>query len=322
MRADTIRWDASQAEGVLTILERRRSGEPDRLDDWDRLFTTEPQLRLRQREEQMQSEFSDEGFIRFLLSPDLLRDCEGLRQTLVRWSSVDLQGCARQALTYLPIGYHIRASCYPVIKPMRNSFVFGNSDDPMVFLSLDSRLTLAKLKNTIIHELHHIGLYSAVPQTPIYTQPRGIGVGLSWLWSFGEGLAMLAAAGSIDVHPHATSADAERDLWNYEMRNLPENLGRLDRFLCQVNGHALNERIKEEKGNSFFGVQGPWYTVGYHMAASVERRCGRAVLFECMKDPRLLLLTYQCLVDGDSMEPRWSAELINALSAGTELRDR
>lgn len=314
--ADTVRWDASQAEAVLAILERRRRGEPDRLDDWDRLIKTEPQMLLREREAQLQSGFSDEEFIRFLLSPDLLRRCDGLRQALAAWSSVDLQSSARQALAYLPAGSQIRASCYPVIKPLSNSFVFGNSDDPMVFLSLDSSVTLAKLKNTIIHELHHIGLYGAVPQTAVDAESGDIGELLQWLWAFGEGFAMLAAAGSPDVHPHAVSTEAERSLWDREMRNLPENLALLDAFFCQVISHASSERDNEEQGNSFFGVQGPWYTVGYHLAASVERRCGRAVLLDCMKDPRLLLSTYQRLADSDSMAPCWSAELINALSAG------
>lgn len=312
---NTVRWDASQAEAVLAILERRCRGEPDRLDDWDRLFKTEPQVRLRQREAQLQSGFSDEGFIRFLLSPGLLRGCDGLRQTLAAWSTVGLESCAQQALAYLPPGSLIRASCYPVIKPLTNSFVFGNSDDPMVFLSLDSSLTLPKLENTIIHELHHVGLYSSWQRMADNAESDVFDDVLRWLWAFGEGFAMLAAAGSPDVHPHEESTGGERELWDLEMRNLRENLGQLDVFLCEVIGHGSREKDIEERGDSFYGVQGPWYTVGYHMASSVERRCGRAVLLECMKDPRLLLLTYQRLTDGDSMEPRWSAGLIDALNA-------
>lgn len=126
---------------------------------------------------------------------------------------------------------------------------------------------------------------------------------------------MLAAAGCTDVHPHAVSTSVERDRWDHEMGNLPENFRQLDAFLRQVIGHTSSERDNEEKGNSFFGVQGPWYTVGYHMAAVVERRCGRALLIECMKDPRLLLLTYHRLTGGDSLEPRWSGGLIDALNA-------
>jgi hypothetical protein len=307
--APKVRWDASQAEAVLAILERRLGGEPDCLDDWERLFKTVPQQQLARREAQVESGFSNEGFIRFLLKPDLLRRYARLREALATWSKLDLQSCARQALAYLPAGCHIRASCYPVIKPQGNSFVFGNSDDPMVFLALDARVPLAKLKNTIVHELHHVGLQSAVPGT------TGTSEVSRWLGAFGEGLAMLAAAGSSQIHPHATSTKAERDLWDREMRNLSENFQRLDAFFLHVVGLVSNESETEEKGNSFFGVQGPWYTVGYHMAVSVERHYGRAVLLDCIEDTRRLLFTYQRLADSHSMAPRWSLELIHALSA-------
>ena len=41
-----------------------------------------------------------------------------------------------------------------------------------------------------------------------------------------------------------------------------------------------------------FGVQGPWYTVGYKMAVVIERRYGRKRLIECMLDSRELLASY------------------------------
>lgn len=46
------------------------------------------------------------------------------------------------------------------------------------------------------------------------------------------------------------------------------------------------------RGFSFFGVQGPWYTVGWRMAVLIEKTYGRAKLIECMCDQRLLLPTY------------------------------
>ena len=42
----------------------------------------------------------------------------------------------------------------------------------------------------------------------------------------------------------------------------------------------------------FFGVQGPWYTVGWKMAVLIEGTYGRERLIECMCDMRLLLSTY------------------------------
>jgi hypothetical protein len=43
---------------------------------------------------------------------------------------------------------------------------------------------------------------------------------------------------------------------------------------------------------SFFGIQGPWYTVGYKMCVMVEKRFGRAALISTVRDPRKLLVLY------------------------------
>jgi len=51
----------------------------------------------------------------------------------------------------------------------------------------------------------------------------------------------------------------------------------------------LAEEQQNEKGMSFFGTQGPWYTAGWTMAVTVERVKGRAALIDCMTDMRRLL---------------------------------
>jgi hypothetical protein len=43
---------------------------------------------------------------------------------------------------------------------------------------------------------------------------------------------------------------------------------------------------------SVFGVQGPWYTVGWRMSVAIERAFGRARLIDCIADNRLLLPTF------------------------------
>ena len=59
-----------------------------------------------------------------------------------------------------------------------------------------------------------------------------------------------------------------------------------------------------QKGPDFFGVQGPWYTVGYKMAVAVEKRYGRAALIDCMRDRRLLLVRYSAVTEEmNSVEP-------------------
>ena len=71
---------------------------------------------------------------------------------------------------------------------------------------------------------------------------------------------------------------------------------------------------------TFFGVQGPWYTVGWKMAVVIERRFGRAKLIECMLDPRELLVTYDRAAAelngaGGELLPLWSDDLLRAMGA-------
>ncbi len=74
----------------------------------------------------------------------------------------------------------------------------------------------------------------------------------------------------------------------------------------------LAEPEERQKASSFFGVQGPWYTVGYEMAAAIERTSGRAALVDCTKDMRLLLVRYNEVAEARRL-PRWSPTLIDAL---------
>jgi hypothetical protein len=67
-------------------------------------------------------------------------------------------------------------------------------------------------------------------------------------------------------------------------------------FLDALNGKIQAKAI-QEKASSFFGLQGPWYTVGYRMAVMVERGYGRESLIECMRDRRLLLVRYNRLAE-------------------------
>lgn len=59
---------------------------------------------------------------------------------------------------------------------------------------------------------------------------------------------------------------------------------------------VIDEKLSEEEiqktAFSFFGTQGPWYTVGWKMSVVIERTHGRAKLIECICDQRKLLPTY------------------------------
>jgi Putative zinc dependent peptidase (DUF5700) len=116
---------------------------------------------------------------------------------------------------------------------------------------------------------------------------------VDWMGAFGEGFAMLAAAGNPDVHPHAVSSPEKRARWDRDMGSFNHDLGDVQQFFLDIIDQKFKSRDEiDEKASSFFGVQGPWYTVGYRMALTIEKRYGRKVLIDCMMDPRELLVRY------------------------------
>jgi hypothetical protein len=290
-----LKLNADEAKAVLAILDKENSKQDIADSDWQNLFSTEPYLRLKKREAAMHREFTDDDFKKFVLSPELLAKKEALRRTLEEWETADLQASARRVLDYLPDSATIRAKVYPVIKPKSNSFVFETDTDPAIFLYLDPAESRARFENTVAHELHHIGFssVSSLRDERLKDVPPSAKAAVDWMGGFGEGFAMLAAAGGPDTHPHAVSTPEERAEWDHDMANFNQDLLSLQQFFLD----GINQKFKSKdeldaKGSTFFGKQGPWYTVGYKMAVIVEKRYGRAVLIDCMIDPRELLVRY------------------------------
>lgn len=318
-----LRFDTSQAEAVLAILAKRQTGRAITQSDWQAVFVTEPYQRLKQREAELQRSFTDSAFQRFVLSDDLGRRGPKLRLTLDQWKSRDLEASARRVLSYLPSQARIRAAVYPVIKPQTNSFVYDPSGNAAIFLYLDPEQSAAKFENTVAHELHHIGFanisqLSDSVRTDLSGNAR---TAVEWMGAFGEGFAMLAAAGGPDTHPHVVSPAAERARWDHDMANFSQDLRKLEEFFLDViNGRLPTEAEVRERAFSFFGDQGPWYTVGYRMAVIVERRYGRATLIACMVDPRQLLARYNAAAaelnaKGDEPLALWSPRLLQQIGA-------
>jgi hypothetical protein len=318
-----LHFDASQAEAVLAIVAKREAAQPVTEEDWQRLFATVPYQRLKQREDGVGRSFTDEAFKEFVLSDDLAGRLEQLRHALDQWRSRDLQESARRVLAYLPPQARIRAAVYPVIKPQTNSFVYDLRGDAAIFLYLDSEQSAAKFENTVAHELHHIGYGSVARgfESNLASLPARIRTAVEWMGAFGEGFAMLAAAGDSDTHPHAVSPAEERARWDRDMANFNDDLQKLeDFFLDIVDGRLTAEEDMRQRAVSFFGEQGPWYTVGYRMAAIVERRYGRATLIDCMLDPRQLLRRYNAAAAESNMERGerlvlWSNRLLQQIGA-------
>jgi hypothetical protein len=91
-------------------------------------------------------------------------------------------------------------------------------------------------------------------------------------------------------------------------------------FLDIASGTLAAPRI-EETGMSFFGVQGPWYIVGWKMGVTIEKMFGRPGLIECLLDSRKLPATYNraaseiAAAAGGERLPRWSPALLRAIQA-------
>jgi putative zinc-dependent peptidase DUF5700 len=71
--------------------------------------------------------------------------------------------------------------------------------------------------------------------------------------------------------------------------------------------------------SAFYGIQGPWYTVGWKMAVLIEQRFGRPELIRCMINPQRLLQRYNAAAADHNREQadtlaQWSPELVAALS--------
>lgn len=319
-----VRFVADEAEAVLSILAKREQGKSITEEDWRRLFATEGYTRLAQRETSMGRPFTESDFRAFALSEALAARRAALAETLAGWTRSTPDAAARRALAYLPASARIRAKVYPVIKPKENSFVFDVKTDPAIFVYLDPKVTPAQLENTMAHELHHIG-YGTICPSPAATAeierlPAGARSAAQWMHAFGEGFAVLAAAGDPEIHPHAVSPAADRERWDRDVARFAEDLREVDRFFLDLIAGRLDEEAENKKGFSFYGeAQGPWYTVGWKMAALVEETWGRERLIADACDPRRLLASYNEAARKRAKEGEapvlWSPALLEAVGA-------
>jgi hypothetical protein len=319
-----VRIVTDEAEAVLAIVQKMRTDGPPTPADWDHLFSAEGYVRLKKRELSLKRPFRDEDFRKFVLSAETAARASAFAATLDRWKKADLTAAAARALAYLPAGTTIRAKVYPVIKPQTNSFVFEVETDPAVFLYLDPDLDAPRFENTVAHELHHIGLASACVRAyeteEFKKKPAEVRAVLEWTGAFGEGVAMLAAAGGPDEHPHAVSPAPDRERWDKDMTNFNSDLRKVQQFFLDVlDGRLKGEEAIRETAFSFFGVQGPWYTVGWKMAAVIEKTFGRGRLVDCLCEPGKMLALYNEAAarrtsrTGEDLA-EWSPELLKRIA--------
>ena len=312
-----------EADAVLAILAKKAAAEPITDTDWERLFASDGYVRLKRREASLHRDFTDDDFKAFVLSDDLAARRAALEETLTRWKQANISGAAGRALAYLPEGAILRAKVYPVIKPQTNSFVFEVTTDPAIFLYLDPAMTAAQFENTMAHELHHIGYAGACAERAETEQAQArspaVAQVLRWVGAFGEGTAMLAAAGGPDVHPHAASPESDRRRWDRDVARFDDDLHKVEAFFLSIlEGRLTEQKDIDTLGFSFFGIQGPWYTVGWKMAVTIEGAYGRAALIDCLCEPANFLATYnraaeEQIHNGGERLATWSPKLMEAL---------
>ena len=320
----SLRIVTDQPEAALDILDKRAQEEAIAEADWQRHRETEGYRRLKERSESFGATDFDAKFDRFLgESPEVLESREALRKTVEDWSNLALDGVGRMALTYLPEGAMLRGSIYPVIKKPTNSFVFEIDTAPAIFLYVDPAIGAAKFANTLTHELHHIGSSGACGEPTGYEQlDPDVRNAVDWLSGFGEGLAMLAAAGGPDADPQADSDPEQRATWARNLKRFDEDLVRLEAFFLDVAAGKLSDEERRQQGFTFINTdeapQGAFYTVGWQMAVIVEKSLGREIVIRSVCDPRELLVAYNQVaaasaVESGSTPALWSETLLATL---------
>jgi hypothetical protein len=318
-----LQLNTEEAQAVLTICAKQKYGRVIEDSDWQLLFSTEPYIRLKRREAELHRDFADADFMKFVLSKAVTQRAPELQRTLEEWQKADLNAAATRVLQYLPPEARIRAKVFPVIKPQENSFVYELTKDPAIFLYLNPALNRQQFENTIAHELHHVGYASVASKMEqiAASLPPNVRAAVEWMGAFGEGFAMLAAAGGPDMHPHMVSPPQDRARWDHDLANFSQDLKTLEKFFFDIIEKRLTTEEEIQKvGFTFFGVQGPWYTVGWKMAVIVEKRFNRVTLIDCMLDPRKLLACYNLAAaelnaHGSEKLALWSPVLLKKIGA-------
>jgi hypothetical protein len=276
-----------EPEAVLAILEKRAANAQITDADWKRVFASEGYVRLKEREHSMKRPFEDETFRAFVMSDELLTKRAMLARVLEDWKHADLSRAEARALAYLPAGAKIGAKVYPSIKPATNSFVHDLDRDPAIFLYLDDA-PRERFETTIAHEMHHVGYRTACRASDADAVTQ-------WLGAFGEGFAVIAAAGGPDrdAQLHA-EADVQAE-WKAQLAHYEQHFREVEAFLNDVPNLSADEQRK--RASAFYGVQGPWYSVGWKMAVVIEKSLGRDVLIAAMCDRTKLRSTYNAAAD-------------------------
>src|SRR5262249_54962337 len=93
-------------------------------------------------------------------------------------------------------------------------------------------------------------------------------------------------------HPRAAAKPDLRAHWDRTVVLFDDQLHEVESFLRDVLAGKLTEDAARDRAMEFFGLQGPWYTVGWVMSVAVERCDGRATLIDAMRRQRPIRAAY------------------------------
>jgi hypothetical protein len=320
-----LRVFTTEANDALTIMALQDSAR--RVELWQEVMATEEYRRFTQRDSIFHRARSAASFYAWLTSDSVTARAPVLGQAFTEWSRADIAGAGRLSAAYLPPGTPVHASLYFVIKPQHNTFVYDVDKDPAIFVSVEPAMNRAQFENEVAHELHHIGYAAACRTSDTAKAATAMDTVAEWMSSFGEGWAMLAAAGGPNANPHWESDSVDRARWDTDYAHVGDGLQQLSEFFAAVLDRRLTSPDSiQAHAMRFFGIQGPWYTVGYLMVRTVEMTYGRRRLLSTLCDPVKLVLTYEEAARAANMRtdaklPRWPNSLVRVWRA-YEMRTR
>lgn len=294
-------------DGVVTAKERSA------------IVATEGYRRLRDRELGMNRPFVEDEFFKFLDA--LPAKPDQYQSTLQAWAQIDFRSLAAKASYYLPEGARLDASVYPLIKPKQNSFVWDVTNKPAIMLYLDPAMTPEEVAMTVCHELHHIGYANSCPSSEFsaWVKRQSTSLQEAWKWAgaLGEGYAVLAAASDRNRPVNAAKEDVKA-AWDDGMSHLARDLSLVARFLSGTATGEWDIDAAGAKAREFYGTQGPWYTVGFVVATTIEEAFGRRALIKVYEDPRQVFTQYNAAVRKLKKDlPVWPQTLINSMKGNS-----
>ena len=223
---------------------------------------------------------------------------------------------------------YLLAASLVLIKAGTNGFVWEwDRQGSAIFAYLGG--TQAQFENTVAHNCYHIG-FSTIQhrQDSLFAGASPpVTMVLEMLGDFGEGHAVLAAAGGPSRHPRWPGDSAARARWDFAMGHFSADLLDLQAFFLDVlDGKLTGDSAIRGRRSAFSGPDGPWYTVGYRMDVLVERHFGRAALIRATVDPRVLLVLYdRAAGEQDAGQAGrlsvWSPTLLSRIGATDALAD-